>query len=242
MRTIHLAVLAAAFTALVAIPSARAQYVGLEADFGVPGEDLLDLGWGVQARLGTPVPVQGLRLDTEIAFDYSRFGGGDDNLIERSNIWRLVGGLRLGIEMPLVPYLVAHIGYGRASSDLTEGNESEGGLAWDVGLASDLVVAPPVTLGIHAAYKVWDTFADNANELELDPIRWVGIGIHGQFGFAGEPRRTYVDDRDTIYRQGSDDVYYYDIDQSQDSPPPAQPGMTPPPPGPQYDPDPYERE
>jgi hypothetical protein len=237
MKRFHLSLIAAACASLAAIPAARAQYLGLEADFGVPGEELLDLGWGVQGRIGTPVPVQGLRLDTEIAFDYSHFGGSD--IISGSSIWRIVGGLRLGVEAPVIPYAFAHIGYGRASSDLAEGSESEGGLAWDVGLASDLVSAPPVTLGVHAAYKVWDTFVDDQSELELDPVRWVGIGIHGHFGFAGEPRPRYVDD------DGGDggDVYFYnqnqDIDQQTvpPTPPPAQPNRN----TPQYEPGPYQR-
>lgn len=174
-------------------------FLGLDADLGVPTEEAMDMGWGLGLRLGSGVDIERVRLDLEGGFDYNRFPGGDAasegsdgedvgddveaavNEDARAHLWRVVGGVRLGALIPIVPYVFGHVGYGRQVSDIGEDeDQAANGIAWDVGIGSDLVAVDTFQMGLHASYK---SFTSLDEDISPDPMRWVGIGLHGQFGF-----------------------------------------------------------
>jgi hypothetical protein len=163
-------------------------FAGIDADLGLPSEDALDTGWGLGLRLGSGIDVEAVRLDLEGGFGYNRFPGAqgedfpDTADDARSHLWRVVAGLRLGALMPIVPYVFAHVGYGRQVSDIGEDeDQAANGIAWDVGLGSDLVAFNEFQLGVHATYQSFNALDDS--NLQPDEMRWFGVGIHGQFGF-----------------------------------------------------------
>jgi hypothetical protein len=114
---------------------AQHKYFGLEADVGMPSqEEMLETGWGVQTRAGIGLPVPVLRLDTEIAFDFMNFPGASE-AVTASELWRLTGGLRAGVDIPVVPYVFGHLGYGHATAQLAGAEDDGSGLAWTLAWA-----------------------------------------------------------------------------------------------------------
>jgi hypothetical protein len=168
---------------LASIPApAAAQSVGLEIDLGVPvgdAADTFDLGWGGEVRAGYGAPVPLVTLEAEAAFDYYSFGITDVD--ESANIYRVVGGLRLGLGLPYVPSLFGHVGWGKVDMSLGGVDASSDGLSWDVGLASDLFSVPLVAVGLHLAFKRINTGEDAQGD--STSVDWLGIGLHGELGF-----------------------------------------------------------
>jgi len=162
--------------------TARAQTVGLEFDLGIPvgdTKDVLDLGWGLEGRVGLGLPIPAITFEAEALFDWYSFPF--DAVNERLGLWRAGGGLRVGLPIPFVPEIFGHVGYGNASSTISGQSSSQGGFTWDVGLAANLFSIPLISVGIHIAYKVLAPGDDHG--VQIDPTTWVGLGLHGEIGF-----------------------------------------------------------
>jgi hypothetical protein len=161
---------------------ASAQEVGVELDVGMPqaAADQLDVGWGGQLRLsqGTPLPIGTAAL--EGAVDYYRFPMTESE--ETASLYRVVAGLRLGLDLPFAPTVFAHVGYGSLDARSLLIDASAEGLSWDVGLAADVLSSDDIGLGLHVAYKSISEY-EQSEAAGGGTMGWLGIGLHGELGF-----------------------------------------------------------
>lgn len=170
------------FTPVLIPAPAAAQSVGVEIDLGVPvgdAADTFDLGWGAEVRAGYGAPLPLVTLEAEAVGDYYSFPITDVD--ERANVYRIAGGLRLGLGLPYVPNVFGHVGWGKVDMSLGGVDASSDGLSWDVGLASDLFSVPLVAVGLHLAFKRINTGEDAQGD--STSVDWLGIGLHGELGF-----------------------------------------------------------
>jgi hypothetical protein len=170
------ALVAAALASSLAVAPAQAQSIGAEIDLGIPvGDtaDALDIGWGARGRVGYGLPIPALTFDVEAAFDYYSFPLAD--IDATSSLWRIVGGVRLGVPVPYVPELFAHVGYGEHSFPNDLGVDlNQDGFTWDLGLSSDLLSLPLIAFGLHLAY---------VKLVPDESTTFLALGIHAELGF-----------------------------------------------------------
>lgn len=164
---------------LVAV-DAEAQTAGLEGGLAVPTGDTgdgHDLGWFVGGHAGIGLPVPAITLAVEAIGDFASLPIADTELASKA--WRLGAGIRAGLPIPYVPDAFVHLGYGNVSVDVDTELGSIGvdsnGFTWDVGLASNLLSLPLISLGVSVAYK--------SISLESDSFTFLTLGLHGELGF-----------------------------------------------------------
>jgi hypothetical protein len=180
LRTcVLLATLTVLAAALPARPATAGPQIGLEFDLAIPlGDtaDEVDLGWGIGGRAGFGLPIPALDFALEAIFEYASFP--IEGFDASANAIRVGAGVRLGLPLPYVPKLFAHLGYGDVSREFGPIDGSDDGLTWDVGLASDLLSLPLISVGLHIAYKSILVGDDDSSD-----FNWLGLGLHGVFGF-----------------------------------------------------------
>ncbi|MCA9565682.1 MAG: hypothetical protein KC561_19425 [Myxococcales bacterium] len=153
-----------------------AQSIGVDADLAVPLEDGYDVGYGFGGRVGFGLPIPAITLQAEAIGDWATMGISDVD--GSTSIWRLGAGVRVGLGLPIVPDVFAHLAYASASSTIGSLSADTSGLSWDIGIASTLLGLPLVDLGLHIAYKSFSPSEDNA-----DSFNWLVFGVQGDFGF-----------------------------------------------------------
>ena len=146
--------------------------IGADLTLGVPlgggVSDMLNLGYGFDARVGYQLSLVVLKIQPEVVFSYMGFG--DDN--DGSSVYRGMVGGRAALGLGLMPFVYAHIGYGNFSTGLSALGGSA--LTYDVGGGIDFSLLPLLSLGISGGYNVIQTD---------EPMSWFSLGAHAQLSF-----------------------------------------------------------
>jgi len=165
-----------AFSALAAIvfsSEAAMARVSIGADldplvipFDGAGNEGATNGAGVALRLGSQIRLPMLALTPELALGFNSFGSGPD-------IYRGLGGLRLGLGEVLRPGVMAHVGAGSSS----HGAEKYTALSYDAGVFLDFTLLPLLDIGGHASYNYL------AAGSGLPAFDWGALGVHANLVF-----------------------------------------------------------
>lgn len=160
------ALIAATFTALASLADpARADIViGGDLEYAFPVDSDAESGPGFGVRLGNQMRLPAVALVPEVAFTYHGLTGDFG-----PNVYRGVGGLRLGISEILRPGIFGHLGVGHLSADFAGRDVSHTAFTYDVGAFLELTLLPLLNLGLHGAY----------NSLTGDgDLQWITAGLH----------------------------------------------------------------
>jgi len=123
-------------------------------------------GVGVALRLGAQIRLPMIVLTPELALRADSFGSGPD-------IYRGLGGLRLGFGELLRPGVLAHIGAGSFS----HGTDKYTALSYDAGVFLDFTLLPLLDIGGHATYNYL------AAGSSLPAFDWGALGVHANLVF-----------------------------------------------------------
>jgi len=175
-KTLGILALSAGVLSLLHAPEALADdssvVIGLDGDLGIApdGEDFSGGGGGA-LRLGIEKEVLAiLYFRPELAAHYHQFSG------ERApDLWRGIGGLRLGLDFLLRVGAFAHAGYAWFDSPVAD--ESRKAFTYDVGAELGLGLLPLLNLGIHYAYV-------NIGSGDAErPVDFSLFGVHVELAF-----------------------------------------------------------
>lgn len=173
-------VVAVAAAAVIALPrtAAAETVVGVDLNFNdaIAGDDAAS-GAGLDLYFGPRLDLAILTLTTELSGGYHNFGGPFD-----SNVYRLMGGGRLGVGVVIRPSVFAHLGVGhlRYEDLLDGGRDGRTNVAGDLGAALDFTLLPLVDLGVQASYNIV------AGDDSTDAFEWLQAGVHITFVLDGD--------------------------------------------------------
>lgn len=167
-----LLVLVSTLTVLLFATQARAGIaVAADLKLGVPLggglSDMLDIGYGIDGRLGYNLSLAVIEVQPELVVGYMGFGDEGDG----SKLWRGMVGGRAALGLGLMPFVYAHIGYGSFSPGF--GGDSNSAVTYDVGGGLDFSI-PIINIGISGGYNVMQTETE---------VTWFDLGIHAQISF-----------------------------------------------------------
>lgn len=151
--------------------AAAEQAIGFDLDYAVPiNSDPVSPGWGMGIRLGSQVHVPLVVVTPEVGFTYHTFGG------TSPNVYRGLGGVRVGIGEIIRPGVFGHIGYGAFRSDVGGSRDTSFSFTYDLGACLEFTLLPVLNLGVHTAYNKW-TGGDNP------PFSFATVGAHAVLVF-----------------------------------------------------------
>ncbi len=175
MKRLLILIPTAAVLMLTAQTGHAGMAVGADAKLGIltdKSEDSTGLGFGFDLKLGYNADVLFLVVQPEAMFSMMHFDGDDDPHNSGNIVRGMIGGL-VGIDLGLMPFIYAHMGFGRFNRDEPI-DASESGFTYDVGLGLDLTILPILNLGVSFG------FSHLAAE---DDATWIDMGVHASLVF-----------------------------------------------------------